>query len=125
VTLGRALWHRGIRYRKNRKDLPGIPDLVFPAARLVVFIDGDFWHGKSWEKRKAKLMKGHNPEYWINKIQQNKARDSKQNRQLRSMGWTVLRIWESEIYSRMTDVIRLVENSLRTSKLSSRRGVFS
>jgi DNA mismatch endonuclease Vsr len=63
------------RYRKNRTNLPGAPDVVFPGARVIAFVDGDFWHGKNWKTRKAKLAQGHNANDWIGKIEQNAARD--------------------------------------------------
>jgi DNA mismatch endonuclease, patch repair protein len=83
---------RGFRYRKNRTGLPGAPDIVFPGARLIVFVDGDFWHGKNWKTRKAKLAQGHNANYWIRKIERNVARDREQSRELRASGWLVLRV---------------------------------
>src|SRR5947208_8487763 len=71
VLLRRALWRHGFRYRTNRSDLLGKPDIVFLGPRVVVFVDGDFWHGKNWIARKAKLAQGHNADYWISKIERN------------------------------------------------------
>ena len=95
--LGSALWRLGLRYRKDLPDLPGRPDLVFTRARVAVFCDGDFWHGKDWETRSAKLAVGTNPGYWLAKVARNIERDREQERALLAMGWTVLRFWESEI----------------------------
>lgn len=81
-------------------DLPGLegrPDIVFPRAKLVVFCDGDFWHGKHWAERREKLARGHNADYWIAKIERNQKRDRDVSRRLRDQGWIVLRFWESEI----------------------------
>lgn len=111
VRLRKALWHAGARYRKNVRSLPGNPDIVFHGARLVVFCDGDFWHGKDWKQRKARLAEGTNPSYWIAKIERNRERDRKQTARLREAGWTVLRFWESEIH-RATEAV--VENILTT-----------
>jgi len=71
VLLRQALWSAGLRCRKNVVDLPGKPDLVFKGARVVVFCDGDFWHGKEWADRRKKLLAGTNPGYWVAKIKRN------------------------------------------------------
>ena len=63
----------------------------------MIFCDGDFWHGKDWGSRKAKLSRGNNAAYWIAKIERNMARDLDVAAELRSRGWIVLRFWESEI----------------------------
>ena len=97
LLLRQALWTRGCRYRKNVKDLPGCPDLVFPAARVALFCDGDFWHGREWNARRQKLALGHNSTYWLAKIRRNIERDWQNTQRLLDQGWTVLHIWESEI----------------------------
>ena len=99
VKLRSPLWRAGKRFRKNLATLPGRPDVVFPAARLAVFCDGDFWHGKSWTERKEKLAQGSNAGYWIAKIETNMARDREHTARLEGSGWTVLRFWESAILS--------------------------
>lgn len=129
LLLRRALWMKGRRYRNNRTDLPGVPDIVFPGARVIVFVDGDFWHGKNWRTRKAKLGCGHNAEYWIRKIERNIARDREQTRALRAAGWTVLRAWESEVSANIDTVVHRVElvvgrlTRSRTSGIPDRRHV--
>lgn len=97
MLLRRRLFASGCRYRVDASDLPGRPDIVFPRARLVIFCDGDFWHGKNWPERRLKLAEGHNADYWIPKIERNMARDLVVSRELRDAGWIVLRFWESEI----------------------------
>jgi DNA mismatch endonuclease (patch repair protein) len=97
MRLRRILWRAGCRYRKNVAELPGRPDIVFTRARLAIFCDGDFWHGKAWEERRAKLAEGTNPDYWIAKIERNMERDVRSNELLEKGGWTVLRFWESQI----------------------------
>jgi DNA mismatch endonuclease (patch repair protein) len=79
------------------RDLPGKPDFVFAKARLAVFVDGDFWHGRDWASRKAKLHMGANADYWIEKIEGNIARDRRNRAVLRRQGWRVLRCWESAV----------------------------
>ena len=97
LILRRALWRLGLRYRKNVTTLPGKPDIVFPGAKVAIFCDGDFWHGKDWEQRKVKLSQGSNAEYWIAKIQRNIDRDRKNTSTLERQGWQVIRLWESAI----------------------------
>ncbi len=87
-----ALHRRGYRFRKNVKDLPGKPDIVFSRAKVVVFIDGDFWHGyrlPTWEHKIS--------DFWKAKINKNRKRDQKNFRRLRKDGWQVIRIWQHEI----------------------------
>lgn len=97
VTLRKILWARGYRYRKDVASLPGRPDIVFAGAKVAVFCDGDFWHGRDWRKRRRKLRRGHNPDYWIAKIKRNMERDGENNRRLQEVGWRVVRIWETDI----------------------------
>lgn len=98
-TLRKAVWRRGLRYRKNDSSVPGKPDLAFRRARVAVFCDGDFWHGKNWPARKRKLEQGHNAAYWIAKIERNRRRDASLDSTLTAAGWQVVRYWESEIRS--------------------------
>lgn len=100
----------GLRFRKNVRTLPGIPDIVFSQERVVVFCDGDFWHGRDWDKRKQKLRKGSNGNYWVQKIQSNIDRDRQQSRTLRQLGWKVIRIWERDI---LTDTSRMAQKIAR------------
>ncbi len=65
VQLRKALWHKGYRYRKNYKALPGSPDIVLTKYKIAIFCDSEFFHGKDWEILKLRLEKGKNPEYWI------------------------------------------------------------
>jgi DNA mismatch endonuclease (patch repair protein) len=97
VQLRQLLHHAGRRFRKNVRSLPGCPDIVFPGAKLAVFCDGDFWHGRDWAERKSKLARGANRRYWIPKIERNMERDQENQLHLESNGWRVLRFWESEI----------------------------
>lgn len=97
LELRRALRRCGLRCRAPGSNLPGRPDLVFPRARVVVFCDGDFWHGRELETRLHRLAKGHNSEYWIAKLKSNVARDAARTRELEAEGWLVLRFWETDI----------------------------
>lgn len=97
LTLRRALYARGLRYRVDCPDLPGRPDIVFRGARVVVFVDGDFWHGRDLEARVAKLESGHNAPYWVAKIRGNVERDRRHDSALSALGWKVFRFWETNI----------------------------
>jgi DNA mismatch endonuclease (patch repair protein) len=97
VALRSALWRAGLRFRKNVPTLPGKPDIVFPGAGVVVFVDGDFWHGRDWEARRERLAKGSNPGYWVSKIDHNMERDRRNTETLEANGWKVLRFWETTI----------------------------
>jgi DNA mismatch endonuclease (patch repair protein) len=95
--LRSSIWRMGFRFRKNVRSLPGKPDIVFPRERVVIFCDGDFWHGRKWDKDKQRLSKGPNAPYWLAKIQANMNRDKRYNKELRRLGWSVLRFWDSDI----------------------------
>jgi DNA mismatch endonuclease (patch repair protein) len=97
VMLRRALWRMGLRYRKNASNLPGKPDIIFPAARVAVFCDGDFWHGRNWQSLRKKLRRGTNSRYWVAKIESNRARDRRVTTLLRGAGWHVVRFWETTV----------------------------
>jgi DNA mismatch endonuclease (patch repair protein) len=97
IMLRRALFARGLRYRVARVGLPGKPDVVFGRARVVVFCDGDFWHGRDLAARIEKLARGHNAPYWVAKITSNVERDRRVTAALESAGWLVLRYWETDI----------------------------
>ena len=100
VALRKELWHRGLRFRKNMKSLRGKPDIVFTRVKLVVFCDGDFWHGHNWAIRGygsfEQEMQRYSPQ-WASKIRTNVTRDKSITAELSDAGWTVLRIWESDI----------------------------
>jgi DNA mismatch endonuclease (patch repair protein) len=106
LALRRELWSRGLRYRLCHPGLPGRPDIVFPMPRLVVFCDGDFWHGRHLEARVARLARGHNPAYWVAKVRRNAQRDTEHTQMLKAMGWVVLRFWEKDI---QRDVRRIAD----------------
>jgi len=108
--LAKKLWHLGYRYRKNDKRLPGSPDIAIPRHRIAIFVDGEFWHGKDWETRKPRLKS--NREYWIEKIEENIARDKRVDNQLRAMDWLPIHFWSKEALkytdSCVSDIIELI-----------------
>lgn len=112
VTLRKALWKKGFRYRKNYKALPGAPDIVLTKYKIVIFCDSEFFHGENWEVLKCRLEKGNNPEYWVNKIQENMKRDWDVNKQLLFMGWTVIHFWGKDILKRTDECIEVIEETI-------------
>ncbi len=95
TALAKALWAEGVRYRKNYRKLPGSPDIAITKYKIAVFVDGEFWHGYDWENRKIKLKS--NREYWIEKIEENIARDKRNDMLLEEMGWKTIHFWEKEV----------------------------
>jgi len=97
IALRRLLFASGLRFRLHSGDLPGRPDLVIRRHKLAIFCDGDFWHGRRWHVRKAKLASGWNAAYWVAKIERNRERDRKVTKALQQLGWTVIRVWETDV----------------------------
>ncbi len=95
TILAKRLWHSGVRYRKNYKKLPGSPDIAITTQKIAVFVDGEFWHGQNWAESQPRLKS--NREYWIEKIEENIARDNRNNEALEKMGWRVFRFWEKQV----------------------------
>ncbi|MBW8636651.1 very short patch repair endonuclease [Hoeflea sp. WL0058] len=94
MVVRRLVHALGYRYRLHRRDLPGVPDLVFPGRRKVVFVHGCFWHGHDCP-RGARAPKT-NADYWRAKIARNTARDARNAQALTDAGWRVLTVWECE-----------------------------
>ena len=112
LVLRKALWHKGYRYRKNYKKLPGKPDIALTRQKVAIFCDSEFFHGKDWEIKKAKLQKSENPEYWIEKIERNMKRDLENDQKLQFLGWTVIHFWGEEIKKNLDECIRVVEEAI-------------
>lgn len=91
----RSLLHKnGFRFRVNRKDLPGKPDVVLPKYRAVIFVHGCFWHGHDCPRGQRPQT---NADFWKQKIDRNVIRDKSDVSLLESLGWRVLIVWECEI----------------------------
>jgi len=106
MRLRKAVWRAGERFftspgwfRITGRRLAGSPDLVFPSARVVVFVDGCFWHGCPVHYQAPTTR----PDYWRNKVEMNRLRDQKVTQQLHEDGWTVVRIWEHALKARTLD----------------------
>lgn len=96
ILLRKALWHLGLRYRKNWKRLPGTPDIALTRQKIAIFVDGDFWHARGHENSPGEQVRS-NKCYWQKKLTRNVERDKETNDELTQEGWLVLRFWESEI----------------------------
>ena len=107
VLLAKRLWHLGFRYRLNDKRLPGSPDIAILKYNIAIFVDGEFWHGQNWEKRKPKLKR--NREYWIAKIEENIARDIRVDQDLRNLGWEPIHFWSKEVLSQLDGSLEDIE----------------
>lgn len=94
------------------KDLAGEPDLAFRGPRIAIFCDGDFWHGRNWERRKAKLSAGNNSSYWIAKIERNMERDRIHTVRLERAGWHVIRFWEGDLRSDVESCVQQIRMAL-------------
>jgi DNA mismatch endonuclease, patch repair protein len=93
-ALSAEVYPKGYRYRLHYKKISGSPDVVFVKQKIAIFIDGDFWHGRRYGKAGgAKLRK----KFWRDKIEANIRRDQRVNRQLKRLGWTAFRFWESDL----------------------------
>ena len=110
LALRKALWQKGIRYRKNYKGLIGKPDIVITKYRIVVFCDSDFWHGYDWDNRKSRIKS--NQEYWIPKIERNMKRDKEVTAVLVEQGWIVLRFWEHSIRKNLECCLDDIEDAV-------------
>ncbi|MEM7484019.1 MAG: very short patch repair endonuclease [Bacteroidota bacterium] len=106
LAFRKALWAAGYRYRIDYKKLIGKPDIVLNKYKTTIFIDGEYWHGHNWEERKTKIKT--NREFWIPKIERNIQRDKEVNRELKRLGYTVFRFWESEIKKNLETCLQKV-----------------
>ena len=115
VSLRLALWHKGIRYRKNYKIFDCRPDIVLTKYKIAIFCDGDFWHGKTFERYDVTT----NAEYWHEKIRRNMERDLENTIELRDNGWTVLRFWETDIKKHLDDCVAEVLSNVERKRGTS------
>ena len=114
--LRRELWRRGWRYRIHSKILIGKPDVVFRKYGLIVFVDGDFWHGRALRDEGVEGLKRglrtDRADWWISKIQKTVLRDDEVTKVLEESGWKVLRFWESEIIANLESIVQKIEYHL-------------
>ncbi len=106
------LRNRKVYFQKHYSRVPGKPDLALPRKKKAVFIDGDFWHGRHFDRILKTRPEG---DYWIKKLEYNMVRDKQQMIDLKKMNWSVLRVWESDIKRKRTRnyYIDLIESFLK------------
>lgn len=97
VSLRKALFARGFRYRKNVRQLPGSPDIVLPKYRAAVFVHGCFWHGHDCSLFRLPASR---PVFWRTKIDANRARDARAGSELAELNWRVAVVWECALRGR-------------------------
>ena len=115
LLLRRALFKRGVRYRKNVKSILGTPDIAIKKYKLLVFCDGDFWHGREYHGVKT------HEHFWNEKIKRNRERDLEYTIRLRDEGWTVLRLWESDIRNDLEKCVQQIMKVMHEKKQMRRK----
>jgi len=94
IRVRKLLHSLGYRFRLHQKDLPGKPDIVLPKFNTVIFVHGCFWH--SHKCRWGSVVPATRPEFWARKRGDTKKRDSRNQRQLKELGWSVIVVWECQ-----------------------------
>ena len=108
MVLRKALWNKGIRYRKNYKKLLGKPDIAITKYKIAIFCDSEFWHGYNWDEKKNEIKS--NQEFWYRKIENNIKRDRYVTETLQQQGWIVLRFWGKEILKDINKCVEIVKS---------------
>jgi DNA mismatch endonuclease, patch repair protein len=114
IELGRAIWRAGLRYRKHYK-IKGTPDFVLVKYKVAIFCDSAFWHGYKNMKTKRHRFRS-NQTFWMNKIRRNIERDKEVNKELRKLGWKVIRLWDFEIENNLDRAITKITTTLTHEK---------
>jgi len=110
VALRKALWAAGLRgYRLHVAGIPGRPDILYPRAKLAIFVHGCFWHACPLHSRPPKS----NASFWHEKFARNRERDARKVANLQDAGWRVLTVWEHDIVEDLPAVVRSVKKALR------------
>ncbi len=106
----RSLVHRmGYRFRLHRGGLPGKPDLVFPSRKRVIFVHGCFWHRHPDPNCKLARLPKSRQDFWVPKLEGNRRRDQRIEKELSDLNWGVLTIWECQLHDTAS-----LENEIRT-----------
>ena len=116
LLLRRALWAAGLRFRTCSTTLPGKPDIVIHSKRMAIFIDGDFWHGGQWRRRRLaslddQFRQTESRGYWLRKIRRNMDRDCRVTSALLAGGWSVARVWESDVLADVAKCVAMILDS--------------
>jgi DNA mismatch endonuclease, patch repair protein len=107
IQFRKELWKLGIRYRKHVQAIPGNPDIVIKKYKIVIFIDGEFWHGYNWEEKKNRIKSNRN--FWIPKIERNMQRDLENNLKIEALGYKVFRFWEHSIRKDILSCLNVIK----------------
>ncbi|MCF6366440.1 MAG: very short patch repair endonuclease [Bacteroidales bacterium] len=113
-VLAKAMWTKGLRYRKQVKNILGKPDFAFRKYKIAIFCDSEFWHGKNWDTKRSEIKS--NQKFWHKKIERNIQRDKEVNAALISQGWIVLRFWGKEILNNTQKCLQIIEKAIQTRK---------
>lgn len=120
TRLRKALFRRGLRYRKYNPGLIGKPDIAFMCEKVAVFVDGDFWHARVLrEKGPVALeerLKTRNRDYWWKKLHRRVERDDEVTEALEEQGWEVIRLWESEVKADLEGTAEKIEKTVRSRR---------
>ncbi len=114
IMLAKAMWEKGLRYRKNDKTVIGKPDFTFKKYKIAVFCDSEFCHGKDWKKKK--LEHKSNIKFWHQKIERNIQRDREVNEELLKNGWQVIRFWGKDIKKELVNCVIKIETEINEVK---------
>lgn len=106
LAVRKLLYSHGYRYRLHRRDLPGRPDIALGPKRKAIFVHGCFWHGHDCPKGQLPKSKLN---YWGPKIEANKERDRRKQRELEELGWDVMTIWQCELANAQALWVRIQE----------------
>jgi len=106
IEFRKLLWKNGLGRYRIHYNLPGKPDIVYVSKKIVIFLDGDFWHGYNWKK----LGKVPPRKYWQKKIQKNIDRAKKYDKMLTKDGWKVIRIWEHDVKKNPEKCIKKIKS---------------
>jgi DNA mismatch endonuclease (patch repair protein) len=116
MAVRRLVHSLGARFRLHRSELPGKPDLVLPARRVAIFVHGCFWHGHGCRRGSRTRRPKSNTDYWNRKLDRNVARDKRNLRRIRALGWKAVVLWECET----ADLARLERKLRRVLAIPSR-----
>jgi DNA mismatch endonuclease (patch repair protein) len=123
LRVRKELFAEGYRYRLHRRGLPGTPDIVLPGRKIAVFVNGCFWHGH--QPCKLAKIPATRTDFWVEKLEQNRCRDSRVISSLLGLSWRVLVVWEcfvrenSEVGAIGSAVRKWIEGEERFGELSS------